>query len=159
MSPFPQYYMTVRPDSVSQYLIDGRIAVYMDNSQSAIICPTSFFEMFILIEDNYNRWTTASLLRVLRFFGFFLTIIITLMYISALTLSKLEKDVSNQFEREIRNFIQKTIEQNIDPIGLSENFRKNYHGQWTNELTDKILKNLEIDIHVQTSIISTGILK
>lgn len=55
-------------------------------------------------------------------------------------LSKLEKDVSNQIEREIRNFIQKTIEQNIDPIGLSENFRKNYHGQWTNELTDKILK-------------------
>ncbi|AVK84279.1 hypothetical protein C3943_12215 [Lysinibacillus sp. B2A1] len=88
LSPFPQYYMTVRPDSVSQYLIDGRIAVYMDNSQSAIICPTSFFEMFILIEDYYNRWTTASLLRVLRFFGFFLTIIITLMYISALTLSK-----------------------------------------------------------------------
>ena len=85
LSPFPQYYMTVRPDSVSQYLIDGRIAVFMDNSQSAIICPTSFFEMFISIEDYYNRWTTASLLRILRFFGFFLTIIITPMYISALT--------------------------------------------------------------------------
>ena len=74
-------------------------------------------------------------------------------------LSKLEKDVSKQIEREIRNFIQKTIEQDIDPIGLSENFRRYYHGQWTNELTDKILNNLEFDIHVQTSIISTGTLK
>ncbi|WP_107951445.1 spore germination protein [Lysinibacillus parviboronicapiens] len=85
LSPFPQYYMSVRPDSVSQYLIDGRIALFMDNSQAAVVCPTSFFEMFISIEDYYNRWSTASLLRMLRFFGFFLTIMITPMYISALT--------------------------------------------------------------------------
>lgn len=74
-------------------------------------------------------------------------------------LSMLEKDVSIQIELEMRKFIQRTIEQDIDPIGLSENFRKYYHGQWTNELTDKILNNLEFDIHVQTSIISTGTLK
>ncbi|QDQ02158.1 spore germination protein [Lysinibacillus fusiformis] len=85
LSPFPQYYMSVRPDSVSQYLIDGRIVIFMDNSQAAVVCPTSFFEMFISIEDYYNRWSTASLLRMLRFFGFFLTIMITPMYISALT--------------------------------------------------------------------------
>ena len=85
LSPFPQYYMSVRPDSISQYLLDGRIVIFMDNSQAAIVCPTSFFEMFISIEDYYNRWTMASLLRMLRFFGFFLTIIITPTYISALT--------------------------------------------------------------------------
>lgn len=85
LSPFPQYYMTVRPDSVCRYLLDGRIVVFMDNSQLAIVCPTSFFEMFVSIEDYYNRWTTASLLRMLRFFGFFITIMITPMYISALT--------------------------------------------------------------------------
>lgn len=84
-SPFPQYYMTVRPDSVCRYLIDGRIIVFLDNSQTAIVCPTSFFEMFVSVEDYYNRWTTASLLRMLRFFGFFLTIMITPMYVSALT--------------------------------------------------------------------------
>lgn len=85
LSPFPQYYMTVRPDSICRYLLDGRIVIFMDNSQLAIVCPTSFFEMFVSIEDYYNRWTTASLLRMLRFFGFFLTIMITPMYISALT--------------------------------------------------------------------------
>ncbi|MEI4769131.1 spore germination protein [Psychrobacillus sp. FJAT-51614] len=84
-SPFPQFYLTVRPDSISHYLIDGRIAILMDSSQSAIICPTSFLEMFVSIEDYYNRWTTASLLRFLRFFGFFLTIMITPMYVSTLT--------------------------------------------------------------------------
>ena len=85
LSPFPQYYMSVRPDTISQYLLDGRIVIFMDNSQAAIVCPTSFFEMFISVEDYYNRWTMASLLRMLRFFGFFLTIIITPTYISALT--------------------------------------------------------------------------
>ena len=85
LSPFPQYYMSVRPDSISQYLLDGRIVIFMDNSQAAIVCPTTFLEMFITIEDYYNRWTTASLLRMLRFFGFFLTIMITPAYISAIT--------------------------------------------------------------------------
>ena len=27
LSPFPQYYMTVRPDSICRYLLDGRIVV------------------------------------------------------------------------------------------------------------------------------------
>lgn len=85
LSPFPQYYISVRPDTITHYLLDGRIALLMDNSPTVIICPTSFFEMFTTIEDYYNRWTTATLLRSLRFFGFFLTIMITPMYISTLT--------------------------------------------------------------------------
>ncbi|WP_245153912.1 spore germination protein [Jeotgalibacillus proteolyticus] len=84
-SPFPQYNMTVRTDMAVQYLLDGRIVVVMGNSQSVIIAPTSFFELFVSTEDYYNRWMTATLLRSLRFFGFFITIILTPTYISALT--------------------------------------------------------------------------
>ncbi|KIL51181.1 spore germination protein [Jeotgalibacillus campisalis] len=85
ISPFPQYNMTVRPDMAMHYLLDGRIVVLMDNSQSVVICPTTFFELFVPTEDYYNRWTTVTLLRALRFFGFFVTIILTPTYISALT--------------------------------------------------------------------------
>ena len=85
LSPFPQYYLTVRPDTASHFLLDGRIVVLMENSQDAMVCPVTFLEMFISVEDYYNRWTTASLLRMLRFFGFFLTITITPLYVSALT--------------------------------------------------------------------------
>lgn len=84
-SPFPQYHETVRPDIAVSGLLDGRIVVAMENSKGVIICPVSFFELFISPEDYYNRWTTASLLRSLRFFGFFLTIILTPTYISILT--------------------------------------------------------------------------
>ncbi|MEK4244121.1 spore germination protein [Psychrobacillus sp. FSL K6-2684] len=84
-SPFPQYYMTIKPDTISHYLADGRIVILMDNSQSALVCPTSFLELFITMEDYYNRWPSASLMRLLRFFGFFLTIMITPSYVSSLT--------------------------------------------------------------------------
>ena len=84
-SPFPQYHETVRPDSSVSGLLDGRIVIAMDNSNGVLICPISFLELFKSPEDYYNRWTTASLLRSLRFFGFFITIILTPTYISILT--------------------------------------------------------------------------
>jgi len=57
----------------------------MENSQTVMICPSSFLEMFNSPEDFYNRWTTATLLRILRFAGFFITIMLTPTYISALS--------------------------------------------------------------------------
>lgn len=84
-SPFPQYHETVRPDVAVSHLLDGRIVIAMNNSPGVIICPISFFELFISPEDYYNRWTTTSLLRSLRFFGFFLTITLTPTYISVLS--------------------------------------------------------------------------
>ncbi|KAA0964851.1 spore germination protein [Sporosarcina sp. ANT_H38] len=84
-SPFTQYHMTERPDFVTSSLLDGRIVIMMENTQGALICPSTFFEFFMSPEDEYNRWTTATLLRCLRFFGFFLTIMLTPFYISALS--------------------------------------------------------------------------
>lgn len=84
-SPFPQFGMTQRPDNAVASLLDGRIIIMLDGSPEAIICPSTFFEMFSSPEDFYNRWTTASLLRCIRFFGFFLTILLTPTYVSVLT--------------------------------------------------------------------------
>lgn len=84
-SPFPQFGITGRPDNAISALLDGRIVILMDGSPDAAIAPSTFFEMFSSSEDYYNRWTTASLLRFLRFIGFFITIFLTPAYISALT--------------------------------------------------------------------------
>lgn len=84
-SPFPQYGATSRPDAAVNSLLDGRIVVAMENSQTVMICPSSFIEMFNSPEDFYNRWTTATLLRILRFTGFFITIMLTPTYISTLS--------------------------------------------------------------------------
>ncbi|WP_232463481.1 spore germination protein [Tumebacillus avium] len=84
-SPFPQFMITSRPDHAIQNLLDGRVAVIMNGSPEAVLSPASFFEMFMSPEDMYNRWTTASLLRTIRFGGFFITVLLTSSYVSVLT--------------------------------------------------------------------------
>lgn len=83
-SPFPQFGLTTRPDNVISALMDGRIAI-LNGSPDAVITPVSFFELFTSPEDFYNRWSTASLLRLLRFFGLFITVLLTSSYVSVLT--------------------------------------------------------------------------
>lgn len=84
-SPFPQFGLTGRPDNVCAALLDGRIIIMLNGSPDAAICPASFLEMFSSPEDFYNRWSTASLLRIIRFFGLFITIMLTSSYVSVLT--------------------------------------------------------------------------
>ena len=84
-SPFPQFGLTNRPDNATAALLDGRIIIILNGSPEAAICPSSFLEMFSSPEDFYNRWSTASLLRFIRFFGLFITIMLTSGYVSVLT--------------------------------------------------------------------------
>ncbi|TKI59064.1 spore germination protein [Brevibacillus antibioticus] len=84
-SPFPQFGLTGRPDNATAALLDGRLVIMLNGSPDAAICPTSFLEMFSSPEDFYNRWSTASLLRMIRFFGLFITIMLTSSYVSVLT--------------------------------------------------------------------------
>jgi len=84
-SPFPQFGLTNRPDNVAAALLDGRIVVMQNNSPEASICPVSFLEMFQSPEDFYNRWSYGTLVRFIRFFGLFVTVLLTSTYVSVLT--------------------------------------------------------------------------
>lgn len=84
-SPFPQFGLTTRPDNATAALLDGRIVVFLNGTPEAAICPISFLELFSSPEDFYNRWSTASLLRQIRFFGLFITILLTSSYVSVLS--------------------------------------------------------------------------
>jgi hypothetical protein len=84
-SPFPQFGLTSRPDNAVTALLDGRIVFLMNNSPDAAICPVSFLELFSTPEDFFNRWPTATLLRIIRFFGLFVTVLLTSSYVSVLT--------------------------------------------------------------------------
>lgn len=84
-SPFPQFGLTTRPDNAAAALLDGRILLILSGSPEAVICPAAFLELFSSPEDFYNRWSTASLLRMIRFLGLFLTVLLTSSYVSVLT--------------------------------------------------------------------------
>ncbi len=75
------------------------------------------------------------------------------------SLTKLEKDINEQIEIDVKKFLEELMELQVDPIGLTENFRMYYKGKWSEENKLEILNKLQLDIQVETNIISTGTLK
>lgn len=71
----------------------------------------------------------------------------------------LEKEVSEQVKKEIEQLLAQLQKLEVDPIGISEEFRMYYKGKWTEEITKKIIQNVEYDVQVEFKLLNTGILK
>lgn len=84
-SPFPTIFNTERPDAVAGKLLEGRVAILVDGTPFAMVVPSLIVEFFQASEDYYIRADIATLLRVLRFFCFFLALIAPSLYIAVLT--------------------------------------------------------------------------
>jgi len=69
LSPFPQVQLTERPDKAASSILEGRIAVIIDNSPFVIIVPVTLNTFFQASEDYYSRWQVMSVTRFLRFVG------------------------------------------------------------------------------------------
>lgn len=82
---FPQFYSTELPDRASYAINKGRVGVVVENSPMAILAPTTFFSFFESTEDLYMRWNAGSFLRVLRFISMFISVMLTPMYVAAVT--------------------------------------------------------------------------
>lgn len=74
-------------------------------------------------------------------------------------ITKLEKDINERTSKQIEEFFDKLKELEVDPVGLAEEFRRYYNGKWDKKKTNDIISRLQIDVQVETSIISTGNLK
>lgn len=81
-SPFRITGYTERPDIVVGKLLEGRIAVFVDGTPNVITVPYLFIENFQSNEDYYLSFYFTSFSRILRIFGFFLTIVIPGLYIA-----------------------------------------------------------------------------
>ena len=82
LSPFPQIQITERPDKVASSLMDGRVAVVVDNSPFVILLPAPLNEFFQSADDYYERWEIMSFLRFLRYVGCFLAIALSGLFIA-----------------------------------------------------------------------------
>lgn len=81
-STFRSIGYTERPDVVSAKLLEGRIAIFVDGSPVVLTLPYLFIENFQSNEDYYLSFYYASFSRILRIIGFFLTILVTAIYIA-----------------------------------------------------------------------------
>ncbi|MCL2223372.1 MAG: spore germination protein [Defluviitaleaceae bacterium] len=82
LSPFPQVQLTERPDKAASSILEGRIAVIVDNSPFVIIVPVTLNAFFQASEDYYSRWQVMSVTRFLRFVGAFIAVALPGLYLA-----------------------------------------------------------------------------
>lgn len=82
---FPTILSSERPDLVSFYLLQGRIAIVVDNTPFVVILPSFLVDHFKNIEDYYQKSNTAYFMRVIRIIAFVITLITPALYIALTT--------------------------------------------------------------------------
>ncbi len=76
-NPFPKFKFTERPDTASAQILEGDIVILVDNSPSAMITPTSVFDVVEEADDYYFPPITGTYLRLSRFLIAILTYLLT----------------------------------------------------------------------------------
>lgn len=77
INPFPKCKFSERPDTTAACILEGNIVIFVDNSPSAMIIPTSVFDIIEQADDYYFPPITGTYLRFTRFIVAFITLAIT----------------------------------------------------------------------------------
>ncbi len=83
-SPFRTTGSTERPDIVAARLLEGRAAIVVDGSPTVLTVPHLLVEYFQSQNDYYRSFWGASLSRVLRYIGFFVSVSAPALYTAIL---------------------------------------------------------------------------
>lgn len=84
-SPFPQVQNTERPDVVAANLLEGKIAILVDNTPIALIVPMTFWGALQSAEDYYERFLIGTFLRWIRFVFLIVALFLPALYVAVST--------------------------------------------------------------------------
>lgn len=85
---FPKMISTERPDLTCQNLLNGKIAIIVENSPIALILPATIDDFLKSSEDYYQKPLNSTFSRILRFMAFFITILTPAIYIALMTFNQ-----------------------------------------------------------------------
>ncbi|MFC0329209.1 spore germination protein [Paenibacillus sepulcri] len=85
LTSFPTVFNSERPDVVAAQLLEGKVAILVDGTPFALVVPALFVQFFQSPEDYYQRADFATLIRILRFISFHLTMLTPSIYIALTT--------------------------------------------------------------------------
>ena len=86
-SLFPQMLLTERPDRIVYNLAGGKIVLLVDGSPQCMMAPAVFFDFMTTMEDNYHTFVISYYLKLLRYLGIFVCILLPGIYIGASSFS------------------------------------------------------------------------
>lgn len=81
-SIIPTILSTERPDRTAAHILEGRVAVIVDGTPSALVVPVTFFLLLHTSEDSVLKWQYGILLRFTRIFAIFMSILLPALYIA-----------------------------------------------------------------------------
>ncbi|MCI8632679.1 MAG: spore germination protein [Lachnospiraceae bacterium] len=76
-NPFPQAKFTERPDVVSAHLLEGHVALFVDNSPSVMLFPATLFHFTQHSEDYYQNPLVGTFIRWIRFAAILISLFFT----------------------------------------------------------------------------------
>lgn len=79
---FPLLKYTERTDRLARSLLDGRIALLIDGLPLAYLAPVDLAFFMTAAEDEGTDWLSASFLRILRYAGLLLSLLLPGLYIA-----------------------------------------------------------------------------
>lgn len=84
-SPFPQIQNTERPDVVCSSLLEGKIAIFVDNTPFVLIAPMSLWAGLQAVEDYYERSIYTTFIRFIRFALLNVSLLLPSLFVSLTT--------------------------------------------------------------------------
>lgn len=84
-SPFPQILSTERPDVVSSNLLEGRVAIMLNNTPIVLVAPTTFFSLLQAPDDYSQRFWIGTAIRWLRYLFLGVSLLLPSAYVAVLT--------------------------------------------------------------------------
>lgn len=79
---FPQAISTERPDKVSTYLLNGRIAIIVNGTPFVLVVPVIFIDFLASAEDRNLNYHFANFLRFIRAIALFFAIFLPGLYVA-----------------------------------------------------------------------------
>ena len=80
--PFPLIFRTERPDRVAANLLEGRVAIVVDNTPFVLVVPMDYHMLLQAPDDYYEKVPIGSFLRVIRLVGFWVSILLPGVYVA-----------------------------------------------------------------------------
>lgn len=84
-SPFPQIQNTERPDVVCASLLEGKVAIFVDNTPFVLIVPMTFWSGLQAAEDYYERSIYTTFIRFIRFILVNISLFLPSLYVAVTT--------------------------------------------------------------------------
>lgn len=80
-NPMPKIRYTERPDVTASHIMEGKIALIVDNNPTVLLLPTSIFDFLQDVDDYYSPILTGNYLRIIRNLILFLTLFISPIFL------------------------------------------------------------------------------